>query len=561
MEISSENLVDFNGRSAKNLRYITGGFFTFGDKYLSILPQKFSIMPDTPEKYIKNRARSLPLGECYINSGWEDSGMAFILVTRNHTNGNITVGSFQVDLYCLGVKDTFWLFNQEPEVISGIKKRMADFSDGSDEIVPVAYVLAHNIIYGSIAFAEELGFRPHKDFKLSQYILEEDDERIEFMDIEFGLDGYPAVMVGKESHPSGILQTLDKNVGRGNYIIMNEEGEVAEGPEEEEVEEDDDSDDEGEADIPIGNAISEGKPITRDMMNLANERLMKYLEEQHFESLEQVQDFLAKNLTGKRIDEVVPKKKGRPTDKDRADDLMYRAYEANAREGIKLAHQALEIDPESVRAYNFLAQHETDPVKAAALLEKAIGLGEKQLGELFFRKNKGRFWGITETRPYMTAKYGLARCFETMGREKEAMKIYEELIRLNPNDNQGARDDLSRLYLKHCQYDLFSRLYKKFKDDSTALWSYNYAYFVFKTQGAGKDADQALMDAFHSNKHVIQMIMGKEKLPKRLGDTYQLGHPDEAAYYLMDHLEMWMNDMEAMKWVVEFYKNWRKYEE
>ena len=464
------------------------------------MQQKSSSKPDTPEKYMRTRARSLPLGECYINSEWEESGMAFILVTRRHVNGNITLGSFQVDLYCLGIKDAFWLFNQPPEVFSDITKNLAEQSEGSHELIPAEYVLVHNIIYGALAFAEELGFSPHKDFDLAQYILEEDDERIEFMDIEFGLDGYPAVMVGKEDHPAGIFRTLDASVGKGNYIVMNEEGDMLESPEDWDDEEEDEEEDIPEAPGDLG-----VRPMTRDMIDLANERLMKYLDEQNFKSPEEVQKFLEKNMTGKRIDDIIPKKKGRQTNKERADDLMYRAYAADDSEGIKLAYQAMEIDPESVRAYNYLAQHDPDVIKAAALLEKAINLGEKQLGDAFFKENKGHFWGITETRPFMTAKYSLARCFEEMGKEKEAIKIYEELLKLNPNDNQGVRDDLSRLYLKHYKYDQFNKLYKKYKEDSTALWLYNYAYFLFKTHGAGKTADEALMEAYQSNKYVIRM--------------------------------------------------------
>ncbi len=499
---------------------------------------------------MRTRARNLPLGECYINSGWDEVGMAFILVTRLHSNGNITLASFQVDLYCLGIKDAFWLFNQPPEVLSDIKKNLAEQSEGSQELIPAEYVLVHNIIYGALAFAEEMGFSPHKDFNLAQYILEEDDEHVEFLDIEFGLDGYPAVMVAKEDDPAGIFRTLDASVGKGNYIVMNEEGDVLESPEDWDQEEEDD-----EEDIPGTPGDSGVKPMTREMVDLANERLMKYLGEQNFESFEEVQDYLAKNLTGKRIDDVIPKKKGRPANKDRADDLMYRAYGAEEREGIRLAHQALEIDPENVRAHNFLAQHEPDVIKAAALLEKTVGIAEKQLGETFFRENKGHFWGLPETRPYMTAKFGLARCYEEMGKENEAMKIYEELIRLNPNDNQGARDELSGLYLKHTKYDQFNKLFKKFKGDSTALWLYNYAYFLFKTQGAGKTADEALMEAYESNRHVIRMIMGKEKPLRKLGEHYQLGHADEATYYLINHLEMWMNDFEAMRWVLRFSHN------
>ncbi|MFH1936924.1 MAG: hypothetical protein ABIK52_05120, partial [Bacteroidota bacterium] len=69
----------------------------------------------SPEKYIRTRARTLPVGSCYINDNWRESGYATILVTRIHINGNVTHGAYMVDLYCLGVKDSFWKFNEHPK--------------------------------------------------------------------------------------------------------------------------------------------------------------------------------------------------------------------------------------------------------------------------------------------------------------------------------------------------------------------------------------------------------------------------------------------------------------
>jgi len=126
----------------------------------------------SPEKYIKTQARALPLYECLISEEWEDSGIANIIITRKHITGNVTVGIYCVDLYCLGLKDTGYKFN-------------VPFDDYSYQKISVlglkkcSYALAHNIIYGGIAYAEDYGFKAHRDFAVSQFILEEDDEQIQ----------------------------------------------------------------------------------------------------------------------------------------------------------------------------------------------------------------------------------------------------------------------------------------------------------------------------------------------------------------------------------------------
>ena len=176
-------------------------------------------LPLSPENYIKTRVRNLPIGDCYINKEWDETGMANIFVTREHSNGNKTIGLYLVDTYCLGVKDTHYFFNISNSEFEEIKEQTSE----QLEIIKEKYELVHNIIFGGIEYAKEYGFKPHKDFKLTKFILEEDDDHIEFIDIEFGLKGKPAVFVGKEKHPSNIISQLEKTAGKDNFSIIQEE--------------------------------------------------------------------------------------------------------------------------------------------------------------------------------------------------------------------------------------------------------------------------------------------------------------------------------------------------
>jgi hypothetical protein len=146
------------------------------------LPKQLS-----PENYIKNKARTLPLDKCYVNDGWKEAGMANIFVVRKHTTGNRTVGMYLVDLFSQGTKNTHFQFNQPEMLINQL------LSGGN--FVEIDYNLAHNIIYGGNEYAIENGFKIHKDFiNLTQYILEVDDDRIPLIDVEFGKNGKPLVI-------------------------------------------------------------------------------------------------------------------------------------------------------------------------------------------------------------------------------------------------------------------------------------------------------------------------------------------------------------------------------
>ena len=103
----------------------------------------------SPEAYIRTKARSLPLYECLLNSKWKEDGMAEVVVSRIHVNGNITFGVYMVDLFCMGVKDTFFNFNVPVEEY----KEMVEQMTGPFSINKVEYALVHNIIFASLECA------------------------------------------------------------------------------------------------------------------------------------------------------------------------------------------------------------------------------------------------------------------------------------------------------------------------------------------------------------------------------------------------------------------------
>ncbi len=171
----------------------------------------------SPEKYIQTKARSLPVHECLINPDWQESGMATVLVCRKQPSGNLIVGLYLVDVLCLGLKITYFYFNQTARYY---EEELKDLLYQGQTYEPCDYVLAHNVIYGAIAYAEDLGFRPDKDFAVTQYILAEDDESVELVELEFGRDGKPCFVAGPRDNVALITGKLRAAVGEGNFTVM-----------------------------------------------------------------------------------------------------------------------------------------------------------------------------------------------------------------------------------------------------------------------------------------------------------------------------------------------------
>ncbi len=126
----------------------------------------------------------------------------------------------------------------------------------------------------------------------------------------------------------------------------------------------------------------------------------------------------------------------------KAQDMMYDAWEVTDPKGrIALARKALEVSRDCADAYVLLAEETASSVSEALdLYRQGVEIGERALGKDTFEEDVGHFWGILETRPYMRARAGLAECLWADGKHDEAIEHYKDMLRLNPNDNQGIRD-------------------------------------------------------------------------------------------------------------------------
>lgn len=296
----------------------------------------------------------------------------------------------------------------------------------------------------------------------------------------------------------------------------------------------------------------EPKPMTREMMQMENAKLFEFIKSQNFESIDELNAFLEENVMGKRIDEIVPKKKGRKSNKEKSDELMYDAYENEPEEGIPLAQQALQLNPDNIRAIIYIADFSDDIEKAVVLYKQALDIGEKELGKDFFEENKGHFWAMHETRPYMTARMQYAQCLLAMEKFEEAIKEFEEMLELNPNDNQGVRYELAKLLLHEKKYDAYSRLHREFKEEKSTVWLFNYALFLFATEGPSAKTTKALKKANKENEFILKFLTGQKEMTKEPDGYYSPGDEREATYYLMDNFVNWYNCDGALEWVMGF---------
>lgn len=292
-------------------------------------------------------------------------------------------------------------------------------------------------------------------------------------------------------------------------------------------------------------------PDPRAMERMSAE-MGRLLEEQQFDSIEQAQAFINRTLS--EGGGFLPEAPAPTTPLHKAQDLMYEAFETEStRKRIQLAKKALKTSGDCADAYVLLAEEDAESLEEAKdLYQKGVEAGERALGRETFKEEAGHFWGILETRPYMRARQGLAACLWELGEHGETIEHYQEMLELNPSDNQGIRYELAGCLLDEDSSEDLGQLLERYKDDASAFWLYTRALLAFREGGATEKATAALEEAMETNPYVPLYLLGRRSfLAEGLPELIGFGDESEAVAYFARSLTGWLRTPSALEWLRE----------
>jgi hypothetical protein len=173
-----------------------------------------------------------PVVGCWINPEWNVGlltggepagieewggvgGLAQILVARRHRHDKVKACGYLVDVFCLGVKNTYG-----PDVMDELELRRfipTYYSAFESEPLEISIELARDIVFGGVEFARNLGFEPHREFAdLAGHLGAWNGSS----SITFGKDGKPFYVDGPDDNPNSVVRTLRKSVGEGNFDYL-----------------------------------------------------------------------------------------------------------------------------------------------------------------------------------------------------------------------------------------------------------------------------------------------------------------------------------------------------
>jgi len=128
-------------------------------------------------------------------------------------------------------------------------------------------------------------------------------------------------------------------------------------------------------------------------MNKQHEKLMTDLQR-----LLNAQDFKTEEEAHKFMDSIMGKKipslpKEALSSKERAQDLVFEAYELPPAKAKVNIEKALQLDPDCIEAYEYLGSTVRTIEHASIYYKKGISIGRRIFGGTFLEENKGFFFG------------------------------------------------------------------------------------------------------------------------------------------------------------------------
>lgn len=157
-----------------------------------------------------------PLEECLISKEWRKPGEIIqILISRRGPLGQIGVGMFLVDLGCLGIKNAFG-YQVDTAEYARLRKEVQD----QQKMVSANLNLAAKIVQEGIAYAQRLGFKPHRDYHQALPILGDADPDTCKEEIPLGMDGKPLYIAGPYDNVKQVMNKLTKAVGPNGFTFL-----------------------------------------------------------------------------------------------------------------------------------------------------------------------------------------------------------------------------------------------------------------------------------------------------------------------------------------------------
>jgi hypothetical protein len=134
-------------------------------------------------------ASAMPIQHCLLSEGLFTTGMGILVLARGATPHNLTMATFLLDTFALGVKDVF--------LRSLGRHEFTDYVESMSLATPMAPVepaYARKLLHGLVAWSHSLKINPHPDYAKIEPLFGTTDAATCDAEFTFGQDGKPLLI-------------------------------------------------------------------------------------------------------------------------------------------------------------------------------------------------------------------------------------------------------------------------------------------------------------------------------------------------------------------------------
>jgi len=216
----------------------------------------------------------------------------------------------------------------------------------------------------------------------------------------------------------------------------------------------------------------------------------------------------------------------------------------NAERAVVIFRKLVRDYPEHCDAYHHLAMaldRAGQEEEAFEIRERAVKLALQFFPAHFSMKRDRLQWGLVENRPFLRLYQAYGWHLRKRGNLEAALAVCENLLSLNPNDNQGVRAMVTGCYFGLKQPARVLAVCRRYRQDAMEHVVYGRALALFQL-GKAKEAGKAVSMAVKFYPLIAaELLKERHRKPKEADAQYvTLGSPQQAYLYWADDGRFWM---------------------
>ncbi len=144
-------------------------------------------------------------------------GIGSVWLSRQLPDGRYAFAGFVVDVFCLGVKNAMYNIMEENAYRAALVRIQASMEEALEPQEPAC---ARKLVEGAVAYAKDLGFEPHPDYRIARLIFGDIDTAACPTEFTYGRDGKPLYTNGPNENAAmqrRIVNQLARRCGPGGF--------------------------------------------------------------------------------------------------------------------------------------------------------------------------------------------------------------------------------------------------------------------------------------------------------------------------------------------------------